>query len=144
MDDGSPTMPRGSENVTASEKSSGGVEFGTLTFALEKVPSGTFAAVPLASVKTSNGLTPVNVSPYVESFVTAANTPQPVPKQPSVVPLISVTGDADVSRAIALRLAIINAARINEPRFTARLLPRTTTRTSVSPPPAAASSRSTA
>src|SRR5262245_63997427 len=114
MDDGSPTMPRGSENVTASEKSSGGVEFGTLTFALDNVPSGTFAAVPLASVKTSNGLTPVNVSPYVESFVTAANTPQPVPKQPSVVPWISVIGDAAASRALGMRLTIAKTARINE------------------------------
>src|SRR5262249_27954035 len=68
---------------------------------------------------------------YVGSFVTAANTPQPGPKQPSVVPLISVIGDADASRAVAMRLAIINAARINEPRCTARLLPRTTTIPSV-------------
>src|SRR5262249_57406428 len=99
MDDGSPAMPRGSENVTASEKSSGGVEFGTLTFALETVPSGTFAAVPLASVKTSNGLTPVNVSPYVGSFVTAADTPQPSPKQPPLLPLISLIRGPDASPA---------------------------------------------
>src|SRR5437899_4259421 len=129
-------MPSGSEKVTASEKSSAGVASGTLTFALENVPRGTFAAVPPASVKTSNGLTPVNVNAYVESFVTAAKTPQPVPKQPSVVPLSSVIGDADASRAITLRLAIINTARITAPH-TARLLPRTTTGTSVRPPPAA-------
>jgi hypothetical protein len=47
------------------------------------------------------------------------------------VPSISVIGEADASRAIALRLAIINAARITVPRCTARLLPRRTTGTSV-------------
>src|SRR5258706_10130751 len=118
--EGSPATPKGSENVTPSEKSSAGVESGTFTFPRENVPNAKLTGAPLASVKTSNELAPTNVSPYVESVVESSNSPQPLPKQPCVEPWISVIDDADAGRANAVRLTSIRTARIT---LTDRLVP---------------------